>query len=187
MGIDVQHEGFPWVRAQAMVRNGVSDAFITVPTDSRREFTVVSKEPVIVFETFVSTMKDSPHLDKLSKVKSLDGLKGYKIVDYLGNGWARNALKNLNVKWLPDYDAMLKFLEQGKADLIISSRKMIHTAKKLEYAKKMVFFDHPMTSIKFHLCVNKNSEYSGIINKFDQEIKKAKAEGLIEKIISSYY
>ncbi|WP_246804145.1 hypothetical protein [Desulfosarcina cetonica] len=35
MGLLVRHTGYPWERAQAMVRTGEADAFISVPTPAR--------------------------------------------------------------------------------------------------------------------------------------------------------
>lgn len=97
MGIEVKHEGFPWVRAQMMVEKGFSDAFITVPTPTRKAYTQVSKEPIIVFETFLATAADNPKKKRiLSRIKSLDELKNYVFVDYYGNGFAE---KKCSKRW----------------------------------------------------------------------------------------
>ncbi|MCP4023872.1 MAG: transporter substrate-binding domain-containing protein, partial [Desulfobacteraceae bacterium] len=44
--IGLLHEGYPWARAQSMVRTGKADAFVTVPTPERRAYTEISSEPV---------------------------------------------------------------------------------------------------------------------------------------------
>jgi len=187
MGIEVLHEGYPWQRAQSMVKNGLADAFITVPTDERKEYTKASSEPVLVFETFLATVKNNPKIDEMSKITSLEELKPYSLVDYHSNGWAQSALKDLNVTWLPDYQAIFHFLEQGKADAVVVSRKAIHTIEHLGFKDDIVIFENPLTSIKFHLCINTQSEYVNILEKFDKVIREMKESHIIDKIISSYY
>ncbi len=56
MGQNIQHIGVPWKRAQAMVRSGIADAFITTPTKGRLQFTERSENPVysLAFRAFVS-------------------------------------------------------------------------------------------------------------------------------------
>lgn len=36
LGVQVHHEGYPWLRAQKLVRAGQADGFVTVPTRARR-------------------------------------------------------------------------------------------------------------------------------------------------------
>ncbi|WDP90861.1 MAG: transporter substrate-binding domain-containing protein [Desulfobacter sp.] len=187
MGIDVIHEGFPWARAQVMVKNGEFDAFVTVPTPERRTYTFISREPLFKFETFIAAPADHNKLYELKQVTSVDGLKDFKLVDYLGNGWAKKALKELNVYWLPNYEAIFTFLLQGKADAVIVSEVGINTIKNCGYQDSVVVLPHPISSIGFYLCVGKRSAYKEILKDFDSEIKKAKDEGIIKKIIDSYY
>lgn len=187
MNIKVEHKGYPWKRAQALVKNGMADAFVTVPTDVRREYTIVSKEPVVTFETFVATMKNNPKAEQLRNVKSIDELKSFTLIDYLGNGWAQSVLKNHKVIWLPDERDIYRFLKSGKADAVIVSRKSLHAIKKLGYSKDILVFDNPLTSVRFHLCISKGSKYAKIMNEFDIILKKLKKEGLINSIIEVYY
>ena len=55
MGIDVSHKGYQWAKAQKTVRDGEADAFITIPTPARREYTQISSEPVIVGKVAIFT------------------------------------------------------------------------------------------------------------------------------------
>jgi len=187
MGIDVIHEGFPWVRAQAMVEQGSSDAFITIPTPARASYTNISKESVIKFETFIGTASDNPHLDELKKAKSINDLKDYVFVDYIGNGFAENLLKGMTVYWLPDYSTIFRFIAQKKADVIIMSRKGIYTLNQSEFSDQLIVLPTPITSVEFHLCIGKKSKYTNILSDFDKTIKQMKNEGVIDKMIQKYY
>jgi len=187
LGIEVLHEGFPWARAQEMVKSGEFDALVTVPTPERETYTIIGKEPLFKFENFIATTADSNKLDQLKQVTSIDGLKNFKMVDYLGNGWAEKALKNLKVYWLPNYEAIFTFLLQGKADAVILSEVGIRTIKNLGFQDRIVVLSHPVSSVEFHLCINKKSAYRRILNDFDTEIRKMRDEGIIQKIMDSYY
>jgi len=187
MGINVSHKGYPWKRAQLMVEKGTADAFITVPTKRRREYTYVSKEPLFKFETYIATTKDNPKINELKNIKNINELHPYRIVDYYGNGWSKNALKNQNVYWLPDYVSIFKFMLQGKADVLIVSRKTIHSLESTKYNDKFVVFSNPLTSVGFHLCIGKKSKYYNILDKFDETLKTLKEDGTIERIMKKYY
>jgi len=187
MHIDVVHSGYPWKRAQLLVEKGVADAFVTVPTSERAKYTFISKEPLFKFETFVAVMKGNPNIDALRKVKSINELKEYKLVDYYGNGWAQIVLKDHKVYWLPGYEDIFKFLSQGKADAIIVSRKSFKTIKELGYEDKIEVFKNPLTSVDFHLCISKKSSYAHILQSFDVVIKKMREEGVVDNIMNKYY
>jgi polar amino acid transport system substrate-binding protein len=187
LGIAVTHEGYPWARAQEMVKRGYADAFVTVPTTERKEYTFVSKEPIFKFETFIATRANHPQLDQLRTVTSTQGLKNFKIVDYLGNGWAKNVLKDFKVYWLPGYKAIFPFLVQGKADVIILSKVGIHSISELGYQNEIIVLPQAVTSIGFSLCINKTSKFKGILEVFDEEIRKMRQEGVITEIIDRYY
>lgn len=46
MGLRVHHEGYPWQRAQKLVRMAQADGFVTIATRERRSYTLIVEEPV---------------------------------------------------------------------------------------------------------------------------------------------
>ena len=84
MGIQVSHEGYPWARAQMMVKLNKADAFVTVPTPERSSYTEISTEPVILatFTLFVS--KKNKQIKALQTVKTLSDLTNFNLVHYIG-------------------------------------------------------------------------------------------------------
>jgi len=89
MEIPVIHEGYPWRRAQKMVEANAADAFITVPTPRRREYTLISPEPVTTIAMTVFTSAKNNKLQEILKIRFVSDLKAFTAVDYIGNGWAR--------------------------------------------------------------------------------------------------
>ena len=99
MGIPTSHTGYPWKRAQLLVKTGQADAFCTVPTPERRTYTKISKEPTLnaTFTLFIK--RNTPKRDLLTKITSLDDLLGFKIGHYLGSGWAKKKLEGTRVSF----------------------------------------------------------------------------------------
>ncbi|SHJ85470.1 polar amino acid transport system substrate-binding protein [Malonomonas rubra DSM 5091] len=187
LGIPLQHEGYPWARAQAMVESGHADAFITVPTAKRKAYTVVSQEPVISFNLFISTQKNNPHLEELKQVTDIDGLKPYKLVDYHGNGFAAKRLKEFNVEWMPEVTSVYPFLNAGKADVLLVSERGIYDLNRFGYSNKLIVLPQPVYSLEFHLCIGKHSSFTDLLPQADKALREMQSEGLIKQISARYY
>ncbi|MCP4129864.1 MAG: transporter substrate-binding domain-containing protein, partial [bacterium] len=100
IGIPLSHNGYPWVRAQKMVKHGLADAFATVPTDERRSYTKISNEPVVLATFTLFVNKKNSKLNEIRKVKTFSDLKPFKLGQYLGSGWAKKNLEGLDVIWV---------------------------------------------------------------------------------------
>jgi polar amino acid transport system substrate-binding protein len=187
MKIPVEHKGYPWQRAQLLVKIGDADAFVTVPTIERKTYTNLSKVPLFKFELFLATTKDNKNIKELVKLKSINELRGFHLVDYFGNGISQKLLKNHNVTWLPNYQSTMKFLATGKADAVIASELFQHNLKSLHLENKIILLPTPIYSVAFHLCISKKSKYKWILDKFDKELEQFIAEGGVQRIKDKYY
>lgn len=187
LGIALIHEGYPWARAQAMVKKGLADAFITVPTEKRKAYTVVSREPVIRFNLFLATQKENPKLDLLKKVKTIDELKPFTLVDYNGNGFAQKRLKGYKVEWVPNIAAVYPFLAAGKADVLIVSDRGTYDLNRLGYQDRLLVLPQVLRSLAFHLCIGRQSPFASRLPEIDQVLKQMRDEDLMQKISARYY
>ncbi len=186
MKLKVTHQGFPWARAQAMVKSGKADAFITVPTKQREVYTNFS-EDVVHLTTFIYVRASHPDLEKMKKIKSIKELKGYTLVDYVGNGWAANALKGMDVNWLARFDQIFPYMLQERGDAHAASRHMVrYNLKKMGLKGKIIEMPHPVASLYAHLCLGKQSSYSNIMADFNKVINSMKKDGSIEAIFEKY-
>ncbi len=171
MKINVSHQGFPWARAQANVKSGKADAFITTPTKQRIIYTNVS-EGVIQDTNHIFVRVSHPDLENLKKITSIQQLKDYKVVDYVGNGWATNVLKGMNVHWLARFEQIFPYLMKGRGDLHVTSRSMAaYNLKKMGYKGKIIGLKPVLASLYVHLCINKKSAYAGILKDFNKTIR----------------
>ena len=187
LGIEVSHLGYPWKRAQQMVRENKADAFITVSTQERLSYTVSGNEPAIVFSVHLLTRKGSDRIQDLERVKTIEELKNYKVVDYLGNSWSERKLKNMEVYWLSNIDAIFPFLTLGRADVALASNRTLYRMKQEGYASKLVILPNTLDSVSFYFCVGIRSQYKGIIADIDKTLREMHSDGTIDRIVERYY
>ena len=183
MGIHVSHKGYQWARAQKEVRDGEADAFITVPTSARRQYTKISTEPVIVGKVTIFTNKDNARIEELRKVRKLSDLKDFKLLDYLGNGWAKENFSDFNVDWYARVDDVLLKLAKGHGDIFVHSSQVAnYMINKLGLKEQIIEIPVVLESIDFNLCIRNDSPYTSIITEFDEIIKKMRNDGRLQKI-----
>ncbi len=187
LGIPVTHTGYPWKRAQLKVKEGTADAFVTMPTQERRNYTIIGEEAVIEFAIRIVTRKNHPKIKEMESITSIEQLGNYKIADYLGNAWAERNLKGFNVKWLPDIDKLFPFLMNNRADIIAASKRTTYEMKQRGYYSQFVVLPNKLSVVSFHVCVGKNSPYKDRVNDFDRIIKEMHQDGTIDRIEESYY
>ena len=187
MGIKVTHHEYPWKRAQLIVKHGNADGFTTVPTAERREYMDISNEPVIITNITLFAMKGSPKITDLKAVKTIPDLKGFHIIDYTGNGWAKKNLAGLDVTWVPGMDNVLKMLAVGRGDVFVQNSLVTHyNIKMLGLQDKIIEIPNILETVSFNLCVGKKSSYNNILPEFDETIKKMREDGATKKIYDRY-
>ena len=187
LGIPVIHSGYPWKRAQIMVEQQKADAFVTLPTKERLAYTLASKVPVIEFSLRIITRNNHPRLEAMKPITRLEELKGYKIVDYMGDGWAEKHLKEMDVEWLPKIDSIFPFLVVGRADLAVASQRTLHVMQKMGYDSRLIVLPNKLSSVSFHLCIGTHSPYQKRLPDFDRVFKEMLRQGIIQQIENAYY
>ncbi len=185
--IPLSHTGYPWTRAQNMVKANKADAFATVPTPERRTYTNISTEPAVVGAFSLFIKKGDPKTDEFKKIINIPDMKRFKLGNYLGNGWAKTNLEGMEVDWAPTLDQTLSKLAKGRFEIFAGNTQVgNYTIKKMGLNNKIsgipVAFDAPA----FHLCVGKESQYSNILSQFDTVMKQLRDEGKLKEIYNKY-
>jgi len=188
MGIPVTHEGYPWKRAQMMVRRNIADAFATVPTPERKEYTVISNEPVILATFTMFINKNDSKTEQFKKIKKIDDLKKFKLGQYIGSGWANKKLANMEVMWTSKLSSVLKMLANQRFDIFIDTSQVVrYNIKKMGYQSQIIEIPTILDSAPFKLCIGKKSPYVHILLKFDETMKEIREEGKLQAIYNKYY
>lgn len=187
MGIHISHKGYQWARAQKKVRDGEADAFITVPTSARREYTKINTEPVIVGKVTIFTSKDNAKMEELKKIRKPSDLKDFKILDYLGNGWAKKNFSDFNVDWYARIDDVLLKLAKGQGDVFVHSSQVAnYIINKLGLKEQLIEIPIILELIDFNLCIRNDSPYINIITEVDEIIRKMRDDGRLQEIYDKY-
>lgn len=187
LGIELIHLGFPWVRAQKLVKDGEADAFCTVPTPERRSYTVISEEPVMTVTYRMFAQRGNPVVDKLKAVKSIDDLKGFVVAAYIGAGWAKEKLAGVKIDWAPNPDSLLRKLASGRADVHVSASEIEHKRiKALGLEDKLIELPQILDTQTYNLCIRKDSSYAAIMPKFDRTLRQMRDDGSLTALYRKY-
>lgn len=185
--IEISHGGYPWARAQKMLQMGRADGFVTFPSQERKRYTRVSREIVIYGEHRIYTAVDSPMIPQLQQVKSLGELREIQCVDYIGNGWAKEMLKGMNVIWVPTMDRVFEVLAGRKKVINIGLSPVIrYLIKQGGHADKIYELAQPLDRVPVHLCIGIQSPFTKIIPEFDRVFKEMKKDGAYQNILDRY-
>ncbi len=186
-GIKVTHGGYPWKRAQIMVEKKRADAFITMPTARRKTYTIVSREPVHIFDIILYTHKKSRVISELKGVKILKDLEKFHTVNYLGNGWAKENLGQMDLDWVPTLDDALTLLSRNLYDVFVGTSQTVQChIKRLGYQGQIIEIPIIVDSIPIHLCIGKNSVFADILPEFDKKMRVLRDSGQLQKIYAKY-
>lgn len=189
MGLNVTFEGFPWKRAQTLVRKGGADGFCTIPTRARREYTAISKEAVVETGMKIFTHRAHGKLGQLKDAVSLDQIGDLVFTGALGGGWQKSHIgdKGYQIKYRANIDECLKLIVNGHADVFVGDKFILRDAvKKGRFGKDIVEMPNLLEKVSYHLCLGKKSVFADRIADFDQALRQMKEDGSYRKMIDSY-
>ncbi len=123
LGLVVEHTGYPWNRAQALVQTGEQDAICTIATPERLEYAVAAQEPVVSAPRRIFVHKNNAMLPKLQKLRNLDELRTLDpaVISYQGNGWAKSNLGHFKVDNARNFESAIKMLLANRGDVMVDN------------------------------------------------------------------
>lgn len=190
MGYPLAHHGFPWPEAQDMIRSGSADTLCTNPTDARKQFMIFSAEPLVESLPSIFCSAKNPRLAEIQKVTTLHELKGYRQVDYAGNGWARRTFPPyLRINWVKNMSEVFSMIAKGDADIFVGNGLAAMYAIKQAGLKKVIEArEFPVgTPSSFHLGIRRDfPEGQQLMKDFDRHLDKAQNDGTTRDIIMHY-
>ena len=194
MDIPLKYDVFPWKRTQKYVKEGKADGMVTVPTKERLKF-LYATDPLVITHEKIFTRRDNPRIEEIKKIKNVEQFKGFKVIDYIGAGWAKEHYKGFDVVWAPNQTSVFLMLANKRADIYMANEFIaISNIKKLirekpQYAKnlkKIIICSNSLIKLDFSLLIRKNSAYSHIIPLFNKTLKEMKKDGTYDKILKKY-
>lgn len=194
MEIPLKYAVYPWKRTQFLVKNGRADAMISIATPKRLVF-LSATDPVIHLNFHVFAKSDNPRINEIMAIESFEDLKGFDILNYLGNGWAEKKFKGLTVYTAPKFTSAILMLAANRGDVLVDDSIVVKYAIK-ELLKDPVNFvlglksvvenQHTFETIPYSLLIRKDSKYHSIIPKFNKALREIRRDGTYDKILNQY-
>lgn len=190
MGYTVEHKGYAWPEAQELVQSGKADSLCTNPTDVRKQFMYFSEEAVIESLPSIFCATDNPRRQGIDDIKTLDDLRNFRQVDYIGNGWATKTFPPyLNITYVENLQEVFKLLARGEADIFVGNGLAAMYVVKLTGLKNKIFArELPIgESSSFHFGLRRDfPDAKGGIDRFDKALEEAMLENVTRQIILHY-
>lgn len=178
---------YPWKRSQEMVRQGLADAFITVPTIERSIYTEIVKTPILVTEFAIFIGANNPKIKSIELAKNLDELRvlpnistGYLI----GSGWHIEKLFGFqSITSAAKLSQILKMVDDQRLDIYIDNSLVVnYHLHLLKLNDRIVKLPNIMDKPTWNLCIGKKSFYANLVGTIESEIKKLSENGELEII-----
>ncbi|HGS4461295.1 TPA: substrate-binding periplasmic protein [Vibrio metschnikovii] len=189
MGIPIIHKGYPWARAQKMVELGEADAFITVATQARREYTNVSSAPVIVGPMNLFVNPSNSNLTQIEHVQTTDDLSPFLILDYQGNNWGNQHFPEDNFRRLltSNLSNALTMLAHGRGDVLATDKIVAdYLMAQLNLQALIVELPIILAEVEFSLCIGKSSPFNSLLPEFNQQMAQFREKGHIQTVLANY-
>ncbi|MCP4160783.1 MAG: amino acid ABC transporter substrate-binding protein [Deltaproteobacteria bacterium] len=189
LGLKLVTKAFPWKRAQHMVKIGDADFLITANLPFRQKYSVANQQQIMNYNMSLYTYKKHPKLNQIKRIKTLEGLRPFRIGAYLGSGWANIYLKDkgYNVEWVPGANLNIKKLAHGRVDICVESPLMIYSiAQQLGVWDKIQPLNVSVYDLHFYILISKKSKYLSLLPLIDEVIKDMKRDGTWKKIDEKY-
>jgi ABC-type amino acid transport substrate-binding protein len=190
MGIRLEHRGYAWPEAQSLVSEGAGDCLCTNPTDARRQFCHFTEEPLVESLPSIFRAADSPRRNEIDAITTLEDLKGYRQVDYAGNGWAQETFPpSLPIVSADTLTQALEMIARGEADIFVGNGlAAMYAIRQAGLKDRLTARDLDVgQSSSFHFGLRTDyPDCDAFMERFVAVQDDAVAQGVIRKIILNY-
>lgn len=191
LGMKLEHKELPWKRVQLEVKRGVTDCFISVPTEDRLAYAVQSEAPFFLLYLYVYTYKDHPKLKEIENITSAEDIKrlGLTPVTNLGNDWHKENIDSAGVDtfYAPAEQNASFFLAKKRADIMIDAvLPTNHLLKQTNLASDIVLTKARFGPIKIHFLMSKKSPYVSLMPRINKAFNKIQKDGRLDQFLSKY-
>jgi polar amino acid transport system substrate-binding protein len=186
--LEIEHQGYPWARAQLMVRRGEADAMLTAVNPERLGYALAGRETVLENQTRIFAHKSNARLEELAAVREVADLQRFRIISYLGNGWLKSRLpEGGRISWLRTLDdAVTAVMAEDTAVLVEGERLLLPALRRRQLAEEFVAVGPPLEQTTTHLLVGRKSPHAARLAEFDRALAAMRREGLLQQILGAH-
>ena len=191
LGLDLRISVFPWVRCQALVRQGEADLMTTIPTPGRLEYADLVNVPIWIKQYRLYTYRNHPRVPEMHGIRSLEEIRKarFTVISYIGNNWAKTNLEDIGVPVLDatSVEGMYRMLIARRGDIIVDDPILVRdslNAAGLE--NRIVLTEGLVESSAFYPMISKQSDLSARTEEFADALQAMWEDGSIESIMDRY-
>ncbi len=184
-------EVYPWARAQAMVQAGRADVLVTVPTDERRGYALVSEQTVFPMLMQVYARKDHPRLAEIRRIKSAQDIAALDLVaiSNLGNGWHKANIEGAGVKtyYGTNDESAARMLAARRGDVLVDSAvSMALEIRRQGLQGELTAAAAPFAPLRFHVLLSQKSPFVQRMPDINRAIATLHKNGTLERLYQKY-
>ena len=187
LGIEVQYTVCPWARCQALVKNGVKDAFLTIPTLARGKYSKHAIYPIFISDFILYTGRGNKYLDQLTGVKTLDALLAIKPLRHgyiLGSGWHGKKLGSAKyITKVTNSPKLLELLKFHRVDVYVEQAALLnYQLKVLSLRGDIVEIPNVMEQISWHLHIGNKSPFVKILPDLENLLRQMEQDNSLQAL-----
>lgn len=196
VGLKAAYDFVPWKRAEQNVADGTAFAafpYFLLPERVAKPDVFAHSDPLFSSVMGILYYKKNPSTSAGMKFDKVEDLKGRAIGALAGTVLVSAPLSKAGIKFeeTPDVAASIKKLALGRLELVIEDRAVLWDAVKAAFPSQLAdfaFLDKNFTEKSAtHLLVSKKFPGSdALLAKFNEGMKKIKADGTLKKIYDKY-
>jgi len=187
--IPLRFEKQPWRRAQRAVEQGTADAMVTLSTPARLAYAKPSAVPLAKATLGVFTRAGHPRLEAMKTIDAVPDLAGYRLLTYLGDGWAEQALRGYEVDFeARDFVHVFNKLLFDRGDIFVQTVESTHyQLKRLGLENKVIQVPGVvLETLAFRLMIGDKSPYQKLLPEIDGAFREMIADGTMDSINRRY-
>lgn len=184
----IEHQGYPWARAQVMVSSGAADGMITVANPERLRYAVAGQQVVLENNTRIYAHKSNARLEELGAVHQIADLRRFRVISYLGNSWLKAQLaESSRVRWLRTLDdAVSAVLLEENAVLVEGERLLRPVLRRRRLEEEFVAVGPVLARTANRLMIARRSPYAARMADFDRTLAAMRRDGTLRQILARY-
>jgi len=185
-GLTFSHQGYPWVRAQAMVESGNLDGFCTTIDQERQAYVDFCPTPIIIERFGVYHRIDDK---RMLDLHSIQDLRPFNQGSYRGAGYPLQHLEPEYVHWYKDVDTVLRMIDSGSLDIYIGGESVNDLiVKNLGLENRIQFTEVPFLPVaEFCFGLRHNfPDAAAVLAKMEQAASAARKSGVLDKLMNKY-
>lgn len=184
--LTLEHYGYPWARAQLMVRQGELDGFCTVQTTERNAYADFCPTPVLRVALGVYHRRGDTRVAQLNSVADMRELRQG---GYIGSGYVKEHLEADRISLEPDQDAVLRRLLNGSLDVFPQAEIVTWLRiKSLGYADRLQFTPLPfLPAATYNFGLRRNyPEAPAVLARMETAIQAAIKKNALQALQARY-